>query len=392
MRRILIRLVLAVAVLAPTVAVALWWRGHLAGDVRTHKITAGRVMTGVTVSGTIRCKRRLAIASEVIAAVKSLPVDEGRKVTTGQVLVVLDDSVNAAECAKARSRVELARQQLAESKAGPRKEEITKANEALLRADADIRYATKEHDRLLAARRGNVATESELNLSANRLQKAKHEQAWAKAHLDLLRAGTRKEQLARARAEVLLAEADLQGCQALSRKYTLRAPHDGVVTVRYVNVGEVVSPGQALLRVEDIESIEIRAQIQESQLQGVRRGSRARVLADAYPDRPLNAVVQQILPRVDPEQGSITALLKLSEPPPVALMDGMAADIAIIEQEKENILRVPAAAIEQQGDQATVQVQQGGGFVRRTITTGVSDGHWVEVKSGLKIDDVVRLP
>jgi hypothetical protein len=127
-------------------------------------------------------------------------------------------------------------------------------------------------------------------------------------------------------------------------------------------------------------------------LSGVAIGGKGRVLADAHPDMPLEAVVEQVLPRVDPEQGTITVLLKLLPPLRVALMDGMAADIALIGKEVKGALRVPAEAVEGRGQAASVWVRQGDSFVRRPVTAGVTDGHWVEVISGLKAGDVVRLP
>lgn len=312
--------------------------------------------------------------------------------TKGQVLVRLDDSVLAAECATAAAQVELARLRLVELLAGARKQEIAKATQAVNRTEADLAYASDENDRLVAARRAHVASESEASLAANRLVKAKAELASAKAELDLLAAGPRLERVNRARGEVTLAAADLKRYEALRKKYTLLAPHDGTVTVRYASVGQTVSPGQVLLHVEDTEAIEVRAQVQESQLLGVKQGSRARVLVDAYPDKPLKAVVERILPRVDPEQGTVAVLLKLSEPPAMVLMDHMAADIAIIDREVKDVLRVPAAAVDRRDGQCVVWVRQDGKFVRRDVKAGITGGHWVEIESGLDLGDVIRLP
>ena len=392
MRRNVIRIVLIVVILGAAASIGLWWQKHYASKTDTHTVAAGPLLRGVTVSGTIRCKRRAAIAAEIVAAVKVLSAKEGQAVEKHQVLVQLDDRTINAQCAEARARVELAKQQLAELQAGPRKEEIVKAREDVNSAKSDVTYTEKDYEATCEAKRRNAGAQREVDRALNRMEKAKSALGSSQAQLELLLAGTRPEQIAGASAEVGLAEANLRKCDAMRLKYVLLAPHDGIVTVRYVNTGEIVSPGQILLRVEDVESIEIRAQVQESQLQGVKKGSVARVLADAHPDVPLKAVVEQILPRVDPERGTITALLKLSEKPTVALMDGMAADIAIIQQEKEAAVRIPVAAIGRREDKAFVWVKEGSGFTRRTITPGISDEYWVEVVSGLEAGDVIRMP
>jgi HlyD family secretion protein len=391
-RRTIIWIFLAAAILAPAAAVALWWRDYEARQVRTHTVDAGNVLAGVTVSGTVRSRQQEAVAAEVIGAVKAILAKEGQAVTEGQVLIQLDDSVVAAEIVKARASAEVAAQQLAEYRAGPRKGEIEKAETQVARAEAQFAYADKNHANILKMARTGNATELEIQLAESELNRAKADVAWAKVTVSLLRSGTREEQVARAQAEVDLAKGEQARLEALRQKYALRAAHAGIVTLRKVNAGEVVAPGQVLLRIDSVEDLEIRAQVQESQLLGVKPGGPARVLADAYPDAPLEAVVGKTLPRVDPEQGTIAVLLTLTKPPPVVLMDGMAVDIALIGEEAKGVVRVPGEAIHGKGDAAYVWVRQGASFVRRPVAAGITDGYWVEVKSGLKRGQVVRLP
>jgi len=392
MRKAILWIVLSAAVLGPAAGAVLWWRGHHLGQVRTHNVDAGDILSGVTVSGTVRSRFREAVAAEVLAAVRAIHVREGQRVTKGQELLALDDGVVAAEEAKARASAKLAAHRLADLKAGPRAEETERAEKEVSRAEAQLAYAKKQHESIVEAAKRGVATQSELDLAVNRLNRAQAELGAAEAGLALLKAGTRKDQIAAAGAEVSLAEAEVQRLEALRRKYTLRATNAGVVTLKAVNVGEVVAPGQLLLRVDNVRDLEIRAQVQESQLPAVKIGGQARVLTDAHPDEPLAATVDRILPRVDPEQGTVTVLLTLAGEPSIALMDGMAADIALIGEEVTGAVRVPVEAVEGRGRAASVWVREGGSFARRPVVTGVTDGRWVQIKSGLRADDVVRLP
>lgn len=392
MRRAIIWIILLAGILGPAAAAVVWWRYYHLGQVRTHTVGTGEIISGVTVSGTIRSRFREAVAAEIIAAVKGIHVQEGQEVSRGQELIALDDGVVLAEVAKASASVELATQRLAELEAGPRDLEIDRAVKQVSRAEAEFVYAKKHRDSIVAAVERGAATQSELDVAVSTHNRAEAELGWAQAGLALLRAGTRKEQVAAAAAELRLAKAELQRLEALQRKYTLRAAHAGVVTLKAVNVGEVVSPGQLLLRVDNVKDLEIRAQVQESQLYGVRVGGEARVLADAYPEEPLAASVDRVLPRVDPEQGTVTVLLKLAGEPAVALMDGMVADIALIGEEVQAVVRLPTEAVEGRGKAACVWLRQGGSFARRAVVTGITDGHWIEIKSGLRAGDVVRLP
>jgi HlyD family secretion protein len=385
-------IILIVLVAGPAVAVVLWWRAHYAGPVRTHRVEQGDILSGVTVSGTIRSKQKAAVAAEIIAAVRALHVREGQRVEKGQDLLTLDDSVVAAEVETAQARVVLAERQLAELVAPVRVLELEKAQKLVNRAKANRDYARKQFESIERALQRGAATQAELDLATNRLRSAEADYDWASAELKLLKAGARKEARDRAQAEVNLAKADVQRRQAMRAKYTLRAPYAGQVTARCVNLGEVISPGQVLLRVDNTETLEVRAQVQESQLSGVRIGGEARVLADAYPDRPLAAAVEQILSRVDPERGTITVLLKFAKLPEVRMMDGMAVDIALIGEEVKGMVRVPSEALETQNGQTVVWVREDGSFVRRAVTVGITDGRWTEVKSGVEAGETVRLP
>lgn len=381
--------VLAIGVIATAVMA---WRHFAAVSYRTHTVGVGDLLSGVTVSGTIRCTQKTAIASEVLAAVRSVAVGEGQVVARDQTLIELDDRVIAAECAKGQASVDLYKQSLAELKAGPRKEEITKAAQEVMQAESKLAYAEADHRKVSDLAKRGVATSSELDQAVNRLKVAQAELKAAQAGLELLQAGARPEQIGRAEAEVRLAEGELRRCQALRDKYVLKAPHAGVITAKHASAGEVVSPGQVLLNLNDIESVEIRAQAQENQLSGIEPGHAAKVLADAYPDQPLDAAVQKILPRVDPESGTVTILLKLDKPAPAALMDGMAVDISLVRHYRQGVVRVPAAAVQGNGQNASVLLKRGGSYRRHDIVAGSSDGQWVEVKSGLQPGQVVAVP
>ncbi len=124
-----------------TIISTVWWFHRLGtASADTHTVDAGDLLSGVTVSGTIRSRQKTAISAETVATIRYLAVTEGQHVAKGDVLVKLDDSVIAANCAKTRSRVDCAKQYLAELKAGPRTEEITKVKESLKQADVSLNF------------------------------------------------------------------------------------------------------------------------------------------------------------------------------------------------------------------------------------------------------------
>jgi RND family efflux transporter MFP subunit len=232
-------------------------------------------------------------------------------------------------------------------------------------------------------------TKAQEDLARSRLEVAQAELDAAKATQGLLK--PRAEQIDRAEAEVRLAEADRNRCEALRKKYELRAQHDGRVTARRVNVGEVVSPGQVLLLLNNTKDMRVRAKVQETQLAQIALGSVAQILADAWPEIRLTGEATEILKRVDPASGSVDVLLKLTDAPADKLTDGMAVDIAFISGERRDVLRIPAAAVEKVAGKTRVAVREGTSFSPREIQVGLAGVQWVEVVSGLRAGDVVRI-
>lgn len=383
------------AILVAAVAMFGWWRAYGSSRNRfeTWEVRTGDVVAGVTISSTIRTRQKTSVAAEVLAMVRELKVEENQHVAAGDVLLELDDSMIAAEAAKAQARLDVARHALAELRAGARPEEKRLAELAVEQAQSQLSFAESEHRRVEALTQRGGASATEIEQAANQLRTARIDLDAARARLALLNEGARPEQVARAEAEVRLAEADVEGIAALRRKYVLQARHAGVVTARYVRAGEVVAPNQPLLRLDDVEDLEIEAQAQETQLAGIRPGAVAHVLADAWPDHLLEATVSDILPRVDAASGTVPIKLSLRGDPEVMLMDGMAADVALTHDRREGVLCVPSRAVERRGGgRGLVWVRDGGSFERRQVELGLDDGQMVEVVSGVKAGDVVRLP
>jgi lipoprotein-releasing system ATP-binding protein len=130
-----------VTAISATIIFAIVIGASSAHSAHEYTVTRSDVLTGVTVSGTARCAQKTAVATELLATVKNIPVTEGQKVNPGDILMELDDRVVAAECAKALASVDLARQEVAEVKAGSRKEEITKAQQAIEQAQSKLSFA-----------------------------------------------------------------------------------------------------------------------------------------------------------------------------------------------------------------------------------------------------------
>ncbi len=382
------KLIVLGAVTAAVLGVAWWWYTFYQDQTETHTVDKGRI-SGVIISGTLRCRQRTHVRSEVQATVKKWHVQEGQEVQAGDLLVVLDDALVAEDRARAAAQVAQAQARLEELIQGPREAEIKGAQEAEKKAVAAYNHAVAQYQRFRHS--AGASTASEIENYKTRATIAKAELGEVRSRLELLQAGTREEQKAQARAQLDLARAQLNRVKALQDKYTIRAAHKGKVTKTFPHEREMVTPNQDLLLLHNFESMEVYGHAQESLQSRIRPSDTALVRPDAFPEREFEARVVRILPRVEENRGTMTVKLAFLKQPGVDLPDGGTVDIVLIGDTQSEVIRVPIEAVRGSGDKTFVWLEQDGRFVRREIQTGREDGKMVEVREGLEPGQVIRM-
>ncbi|MDR7484499.1 MAG: efflux RND transporter periplasmic adaptor subunit [Armatimonadota bacterium] len=213
---------------------------------RTARIERGDLIASVSATGTLQPYAQVEVRSRATGTVVDLRVQEGDRVSAGQVLAVIDDrdaragyETSQAQLAAARARLEQARSQLAATRAqntvrvaqaeralatararlaqvlaGARAEQIDQARQALRQAElaADLARQTLERTRALFT--DGLVSRSQLDQAQNQHDVAQAQVASARARLRELEAGSRPEEVAIARAQVAEAEAALQQARA----------------------------------------------------------------------------------------------------------------------------------------------------------------------------------
>jgi RND family efflux transporter MFP subunit len=177
----------------------------------------------------------------------------------------------------------------------------------------------------------------------------------------------------------------------------LRSPFAGIVVARKVEVGDVVSPGQALVVVEGSGGLELRASLPGDQSLGLRPGALIEARVDGIP-APLSARVTALSPAGDPATHRFE--LKADLPPAAGLRSGLFARLTLPAggesggAGEEGALTVPAAAVFPRGGLTGVFVVDGGTARLRWIAVGAPSGDRgdrVEVRAGLDAGERVVL-
>ena len=182
---------------------------------------------------------------------------------------------------------------------------------------------------------------------------------------------------------------DLEALQAsfnlasLELDYTqIRAPIAGVVSERYLKLGNTIKTGDPVFRVTSFDPLVAYMYVPEREFRQITAGQPVRIEIDALPGPPLIATVTRISPVVDPETGTFKITIELSDADQ-RIKPGMFGRMSIVYDKHENVLQVPRSAIIETASDTTIFVVEDGVGLRKTIETGFSSDGMVEITSGL---------
>ncbi len=360
MRRWLVRSLVAAAILGGLFLLRATVFAPQPTEVTVVRVARGAVEeTGSNSrAGTLKAARRALLSPEVGGQVVALPFREGSAVAAGDVLLRLEDSAQQARL-------------------------------TLARRDFDAARAERERA-CLAAERAARELERARRLAADQIVAADAldavETARREADAACRAAGANAE---RAAAAVAVVETEVA-------KMTLRAPFAGIVAEVGIEVGEWTTPSPpalpvpAVLDVLDPSSLYVSAPIDEVDSARLAVGQPARVTVDSFRERALQGRVRRIAPYVldvQEQNRTVEVEVELTEATlPAGLLPGTSADVEIVLAVREDVLRVPTAAL-MEGQRVLVLVEEELG--ERTLETGLRNWDFTEVRSGLAEGDLV---
>lgn len=198
---------------------------------------------------------------------------------------------------------------------------------------------------------------------------------------------TSRQSLERSESDQARIVAQIAAQEVRLEAYVLRAPMAGVVLRQDGEVGEIAEPSTPLYHVGQPRPLRIRADVNEEDIPRLAPGQQALIRSDAFPDRPLAAVVDNITPMGDP--AARTYRVRLSLPDDTPLMIGMTVEVNMVTARHPDTLLIPAQAL---GPQDSVWLLSEGRAQRRTVRTGIRGNSMVEIVEGLAEGQQVIVP
>ena len=346
-----------------------WGRKATAEEYLTAKIERGNIRQSVSATGTLQAVTTVQVGSQVSGIISALYVDFNSTVKKGQVVAQLDPAIFQAQVAQQRANVEQARASLADAEARVIAAESTIINqragvssatanlEALKAQRDDAKNNLQRMESLAAsglinqreqesARANFQAAEARYNQAAAQLQQARaSEQQAARAGLAQAQAAIKQ-----AKAQVQQTEAALKLAEVNLSHTTISSPIDGVVVSRNVDVGQTVAASlqaPTLFTIaNDLTQMQVIANIDQADIGVINSTNRINFTVDAFPGQNFNGTISQI--RLNPQnvQNVVTYNVVVDvENPELKLKPGMTANLTVTIAERQNVVRVPNAAL-----------------------------------------------
>ncbi len=162
----------------------------------------------------------------------------------------------------------------------------------------------------------------------------------------------------------------------------IRAPISGVVSERFIKIGNTIDVNTPAFQVTSLEPLVSYLHAPEREYRRLQPGQRATLEVDALPDLSFAGIVARISPVVDPATGTFKLTIEVSDSTR-RLKPGMFARISIVSDKRSNALQIPRNAIVENAGTPNVFVVNGDSVERRTIVTGYADRGMIEVLDGL---------
>ncbi len=352
------------AVILVIVATATWFANASRSDspdlkLKTVRLEKGNLLLSIPATGVVEPLYSLELKSKASGEIAQILVEEGGRVKKGDVIIKIDPGIEEIAVRRAEANLMVA---MASVKKG----------EILLRK---ARLARSRKEKLYS--KGLISEEAH--------EGGRHDAALRDADLSL------------AQAEGIRAQEALTEARARLSETQVSAPLSGVILSLDVQRGQIISSGTSsfsqgtpLAVIGDLSELRIKAEVDETDARKLAVSQEAIITFDAFPDLSYRGRVIRIAPlaKMKNDLAVVELLLSLGErvdPTGDApkLRPGLSADVEVITQRLNDVMLLSRDAVHKEDGKWGISVVQGEQVSFQEVTTGISDGEQIEIKSDL---------
>ncbi len=332
---------------------------EVATAIMTSPSQANAVLTS---SGYVVAQRKASISSKATGRLENLYVIEGDVVKAGSIIGRIESNDVSANLQNATASLE-----------------VSKAN--LQNASAELEDAKLNLERQRRLSQSGATTSFDLTNSEARVKRA-------------------EAAVASAQASIKVSDANIRAAQVQVENTVIRAPFDGTVLNKNANVGEVITSlggavgsRGAVVTIADMTSLEVEADVSESNIERIKPDMQCEITLDAFPDKRYRGQVSKIIPTADRAKATVLTKIKFNDRDARVLPE-MSAKVMFLKDntsaESESAppkLTIPSASVVSKNGKKVVYVLKNDIVTEVTIQTGETMGGAIEVVSGLSAGD-----
>tara|TARA_B100000809_G_C15132508_1_gene529110 strand:- start:3065 stop:4213 length:1149 start_codon:yes stop_codon:yes gene_type:complete len=304
--------------------------------VDAKSVRLDNIIVNMEIVGNLRASDAIDVTSEVNGIVTEIKFTEGQAIKKGNILFLLDASIEKAEI-------------------------------SIQKADVNRWTALLERRQRLAR-------------SAEKLSETKN---IARTRLDQLLTDETE-----ALAQLQIAKATLQIAERRFYKKIVRAPFNGIVGLKLKSIGEYLEPGEVITSLDSIDPIELDFEVPESAISALKIGAEINAFTRAWGDEVFSGIVKSINTRVNLESRSITVRAKINNTN-LKLKPGMFMIVKLPVVTHKNAIIIPEEAVLTDGTLRTVYVIKDGITNSKAVKLGQRLPGEVEVLEGISSDAIV---
>ena len=192
----------------------------------------------------------------------------------------------------------------------------------------------------------------------------------------------------KAKYDLEIATEERNAAQVELDRSVIRAPFTGVITQRFIEKGQNITPQSQLFTLVDSDPLEAKVYLPEREIFGLKQNHQVSLALNAQKEVTFKGTIRQINPAVDPKTGTVKVTVEVTKGPAV-VRPGSFVDVKLETQRHDNALLIPKKALLEEAGERFVYVIQKEKASRRTVSVGFLDDQNAEILSGINAGEMI---
>lgn len=333
-------IVAVLAIVALGTGLKFWSQKNAPPEYKTTKIERGTLTASVSASGTLSAVVSVQVGSQVSGQLKEILVDFNSEVKQGQLIARIDPETFEYKVRQAQADVDAASSQVLTQQAN-----INAQRAEVARIDVNTEDAKRDLDRKEQLLEKGFISSADRDKALATYRALVEQSKTSRAQVAVAEANARNAAAVVKQREAALAQARID-----LERTAIKAPVNGVVIKRSVEKGQTVAASlqapELFIIAENLTDMQVDTAIDEAEIGRIRVGQKASFTVDAFPSRTFEGAVTQIRKAAQTVSNVVTYTVEVSASNPnKELLPGMTANVRIVVDSRNDVLKVPNAAL-----------------------------------------------